>query len=195
MTGRYLIRPPRESWLDVRQFDAAWHRFVALCRSLDADGLGYDVQFNLACQQPHVLITASGTAKPRKRPAARLITLPPPMQPQRCRERALEAEWFLNGHDGHTAYWRRRQSRYRELSKMAQEHLRAEVDYWRELETISGQRQHFKPGLTDETAYLDDEPAGPACIACAEGHHEQPTQEHCVCPCHGAVPAMQKVAA
>ena len=95
MTGRYLIYSPRESWIDVRLFDAAWHKFVALCRSLDADGLGYDVQFNLACQQPHMLITASGRAKPRKRPTARLITLPPPIPPQRCRERAQEAEWFL----------------------------------------------------------------------------------------------------
>ena len=83
MTGRYFIHTPRESWLDVRQFDYAWHKFVALCRSLDADGLGYDVQFNLGCQRPHMLITASGTAKPRKRPAARLITLPPLMPPKR----------------------------------------------------------------------------------------------------------------
>ena len=35
----------------------------------------------------------------------------------------------------------------------------------------------------------------PICAACAEGHHEQPTQERCVCPCHGTIPAMQKVAA
>jgi hypothetical protein len=163
MTGRYLICTPRESWLDVRQFDAAWHRFVSLCRSLDADGLGYDVRFNLACQQPHMLITASGTAKPRKRPAAHLITLPPPVQPQRCRERALEAEWFLPENQArrnvNTGYWRRRPRRHDELAAMAEEQLRAEVEYWRELELISGQRQHFKPGLTDETAYQDDEVA------------------------------------
>lgn len=42
---------------------------------------------------------------------------------------------------------------------MAEEHLRAELEFWRELELLSGQRQHFKPGRTDETAYLDDEVA------------------------------------
>ena len=46
-----------------------------------------------------------------------------------------------------------------ELAEMAEEQLRAELEYWRELELISGQRQHFKPGLTDETAYQDDEVA------------------------------------
>ena len=42
---------------------------------------------------------------------------------------------------------------------MAEEHLRAELEYWRELELLSGQREHFKPGRTDETAYADDEVA------------------------------------
>jgi hypothetical protein len=42
---------------------------------------------------------------------------------------------------------------------MAEEHLRAELEFWHELELLSGQREHFKPGRTDETAYLDDEVA------------------------------------
>ena len=163
MTGRYLIYTPRESWLDARQFDTAWHKFVALCRSLDGDGLGYDVRFNLAGSKPHVLVTASGTAKPRKRPTARLITLPPPIPPQRCRERAQETEWFLPENrarrNANTSHWRRRQSRHDELAAMCEEQLRAELEYWRELELISGQRQHFKPGLTDESLYADDEVA------------------------------------
>jgi hypothetical protein len=58
-----------------------------------------------------------------------------------------------------TSYWRRRDARYQELSQMAEEHLRAELEYWREMELISGQRQHFKPGLTDETRWADDEVA------------------------------------
>ena len=33
------------------------------------------------------------------------------------------------------------------------------LEYWRELELLSGQREHFKPGRTDETAYADDEVA------------------------------------
>ena len=45
------------------------------------------------------------------------------------------------------------------LDAMAEDQLRAELEYWRELELISGQRQHFKPGRTDETAHLDDEVA------------------------------------
>ena len=40
-----------------------------------------------------------------------------------------------------------------------EEHLRAELDYWRELELLSGQREHFKPGRTDESANADDEVA------------------------------------
>ena len=39
------------------------------------------------------------------------------------------------------------------------------------------------------------QPVPPVCMACAEGHHEQPTQEYCSCPCHGRLPAMQKVVA
>jgi hypothetical protein len=40
---------------------------------------------------------------------------------------------------------------------MAEEQLRAELEYWRELELLNRQREHFKPGRTDETAYADDE--------------------------------------
>jgi hypothetical protein len=46
-----------------------------------------------------------------------------------------------------------------ELSQMADEFLRAERDFWRELELLSRQRDHFKPGRTDETAREDDEVA------------------------------------
>jgi hypothetical protein len=69
-------------------------------------------------------------------------------------------EWFLpenrERRNAATTYWSRRQGRYQELSLMAEEFLRAELEYWRELELLSGQRQHFKPGLTDETATTDD---------------------------------------
>jgi hypothetical protein len=161
MTGRYLIYTPRESWLDEKRFDANWHKFVGVCRSLDRDGLDYEVQFNLTSDNPHVLITASGIAKPRKQPAAHHSILPPPMPVQRCHDRAVEVEWFLPENAGrrnsNTPYWRRRQDRYQELSQMAEEQLRAELEYWRELELLSGQREHFKPGRTDETANADDE--------------------------------------
>ena len=85
------------------------------------------------------------------------------MPAQRCRERALEAESFLPENrerrkDG-TAYWGKHRARYQELSQLAEEFLRAEAEYWRELELLSGQRDHFKPGRTDETAYADDEVA------------------------------------
>jgi hypothetical protein len=42
---------------------------------------------------------------------------------------------------------------------MAEEFLRGEAEYWRDLELLSGQRQHFKPGLNDETRTSDDEVA------------------------------------
>ena len=145
MKGRYLIFTPAESIRDEKHFDAAWRRFAELCRSLHRDGLSYEVEFNLTHLKPHTLIVASGTAK------------------QRCRDRALEAEWFLPENrerrkDG-TAYWRKHQARYEELSKMAEDFIRADSEYWRELELLSGQREHFKPGRTDETAGADDEAA------------------------------------
>ncbi len=161
MIGRYLIYTPVESTRDEKRFDTSWHRFAELCRSLHRDGLAYEVQCNLTGTDPHVLITASGTAKPRKHSASRAFTLPPPLPAQRCRERAVEVEWFLPENSGrrnsNTPYWSRRQERYQELAGMAEEQLRAELEYWRELEALSGQREHFKPGRTDETAYADDE--------------------------------------
>jgi len=163
MTGRYLIYTPVDSARNERHFDKAWRRFANICRLLHRDGLGYDVQLNLAGDNPHVLITASGTAKPRKHSATRHVTLPPPVPVRRSRERALEVAWFLPENaarrNNQTAYWRARQTRYEELAGMAEEQLRAELEYWQELEVLSGQREHFKPGRTDETATADDEVA------------------------------------
>ncbi len=163
MTGRYLIYTPRESWLDTKRFDGNWHKFVTVCRSLDRDGLTYDVQFNLTSENPHVLITACGTAKPRKHSITRAFTLPPQIPAQRCHERVLEVEWFLpedrDRRNNDTAYWRKRYTRYQELAGMAEDQLRAELEYWRELELLSGQREHFKPGRTDAIEPTDDEVA------------------------------------
>ena len=163
MTGRYLIYTPVESIRDEERFDIAWRKFAEVCRSLHRDGLSYSVQLNLTNAKPHVLITASGTAKPRKQAGAHRLPLPLPVPVQRCRDRALESEWFLPENlerrkDG-TAYWAKHQSRYQELSKMAEEFIRADAEYWRELELLSGQRQHFKPGLMDETRTSDGEVA------------------------------------
>jgi hypothetical protein len=163
MTGRYLIYTPIESARDEKRFDAAWRRFAEICRSLHQDGLTYSVQLNLAGATPHVLITASGTARPRRHVAARSFAPPPPVPVQRCRDRALEVEWFLpenrTRRNNATAYWGRHQARYQELFQMAEENLRAELEYWRELELLSAQREHFKPGRTDQPADADDEVA------------------------------------
>jgi hypothetical protein len=163
MTGRYLIYTPVGSARDEKRFDAAWRRFAEVCRSLHRDGLSYSVQFNLTDARPNVIITAAGTVKPRKRPAPRHLTLLPPIPARRCRERALEASWFLpenrERRNTTTSYWGRHQARYQELSHMAEEYLRAEYEFWRELELLSGQREHFKPGRTHETASADDEVA------------------------------------
>ena len=162
MTGRYLINTPVESARDEKRFDATWRKFVAVCRSLHADGLSYTVELNLTGANPHVLITASGTATPRK---LRAVThrLPPPVPVQRCKDRALEASWFLpenaTRRNSATSYWGKHQERYRELSGMAEDLLRVEFEYWQELESLNRQREHFKPGRTDETAYQDDEVA------------------------------------
>jgi hypothetical protein len=167
MTGRYLIYTPLgatpRGCRNGQRSQKNWHTFVEVCRSLHRDGLSYQVQFNLAGETPHVLIVASGTAKLRAHSGPRPLPLPPPVPAQHCRDRALEVEWFLPENMGrrnnHTSHWGRRQARYRELSQMAEEHLRAELEYWRELELLSGQRDHFKPGRTDETLHADDEVA------------------------------------
>ena len=133
------------------------------CHNQHVGIIAREIQLHLAGDSPHVLVTASGTARPRKHSAARAWTLPPPIPAQRSRDRALEVEWFLPENLGRrnsvTSYWRTRHARYEELSAMAEEHLRAELDYWRELELLSHQREHFKPGRTDETAHADDEVA------------------------------------
>ena len=161
MTGRYLIYTPVESARDEKRFDKGWRKFATICRSLHRDGLTYDLQLSLTGTRPHVLITACGTAKARKHSAARHVILPPPIPLKRCHDRALEMAWFLpenlTRRNNGTSYWRARQERYQELAGMAEGHLRAELEYWRELELLSGQREHFKPGRTDETAYADDE--------------------------------------
>jgi hypothetical protein len=163
MTGRYLIYTPVESSANEKYFDTNWSKFVAVCRSLHRDGLNYDVVWNLADYRPHVVITAGGTAKRHKRRATRRLSVLPPVPVQRCRERALEASWFLPENSTrrktNTTYWGRHQARYRELSGMAEDRLRADLEYWQELETLSGQREHFMPGRTDETTNADDEVA------------------------------------
>ena len=100
MIGRYLIYTPAQSGPNEKRFDSSWRRFAEICRSLHRDGLTYSVQLNLTAANPHVLITASGQPKPRKHSVTHRSALPPPIPAQRCRERALEAEWFLPEKDG-----------------------------------------------------------------------------------------------
>ena len=159
MNGRYLIYTPVDSAPDERQFDRAWRRFADICRSLHRDGLDYNIRLNFGDAKPHAVITASGKAKPGKQTGTHRMPLPPPIPAQCCRE----VEWFLpenlERRKPAADYWRKHQARYQELSAMAEEFLRAELEYWRELELLSGQRAHFKPCRTDETANADDEVA------------------------------------
>ena len=147
MKGRYLLLIPRDSAAST--WRRTWHSFAELCRSVHLDGLVYSVTFRLADVKPHVLITAEGTSVPRKPPASHRTPKLPAIRTQ-CRNRALEVEWFLpenqNRPNDSTTYWRTHQSRYRELSRMAEDSLRVELEYWRELELLSGLREHFKPG-------------------------------------------------
>jgi hypothetical protein len=152
-------------WERERRTAQRWHLFADTCRSLAADGLEYAVTLALTGDSPHILITASGNARARRKPAgsARRMALPASVKPQQCAVRAQEAAWFLpenrERRNSGTTHWRARAGRYAELNTMAEDCLRAELEFWRELELLSGQREHFKPGRTDETAYLDDEVA------------------------------------
>jgi hypothetical protein len=163
MTGRYLIYVPADSTPNEKCFDASWRKFVSLCRSLDQDGLSYKVELNLADFRPHIVITATGKAKPRKQSAVRHFTLPPRILFQRCQDRAREVSWFLpenrKRRNENTTYWIRHQARHQELAGMGDEFLRADFEYWKELESLSRQREHFKPRRMDETAKADDEVA------------------------------------
>jgi len=171
MIGRYRIcMPPSldngipRVWEPEKRTAQRWHLFAQTCRSLAADGLDYSVSFALIGDNPHILITASGTCthKPKSfiGPKLKIVS---PLKPPECAVHAQEVEWFLPENrirrNSNTDYWRRRRNRHDELAEMAEEQLRAELEYWRELELISGQREHLKPGLTDETAFMDDEVA------------------------------------
>ena len=171
MTGRYKISmvplldngTPR-AWKPEKRTAQRWHLFAETCRSLAADGLDYSVTFALAGNDPHILITASGTVARKRKPHARAKHCTGQrVKPAQCAVHAQEAAWFLpenrERRNANTTHWRTRAGRYAALNAMAEEHLRAELEFWRELELLSGQREHFKPGRTDETAYLDDEVA------------------------------------
>ncbi len=171
MTGRYRISMlpllengmPR-TWEPEKRTARRWHLFAETCRSLATDGLDYAVTFAHSGNDPHILITASGKATRKRKPLA----LPkrgmvPRVKSEQCAIQRQEVEWFLPENrarrHANTGHWRTRRNRHDELAAMAEDQLRAELEYWRELELISGQREHFKPGLTDETLYVDDEVA------------------------------------
>lgn len=169
MTGYYLILMyPPDNLRGVSRSDAAWHRIVAICRSLHSEGLYYNVALNLApsvwgeVNRPHVLITAAGKGKAKRQSKSKLH-LPQPVTAEYARNRGLEVEWFLpenrQKRNNGTTYWRSHNARYLELGAMAEEFLQAERDYWCELELLSGQRSHYKPGLSDDTRTDDDEVA------------------------------------
>jgi hypothetical protein len=171
MTGRYRITmgplldngTPRV-WEPEKRTAQRWHLFAETCRSLAADGLDYSVTFALTGEAPHILITASGTARGKRKPLARAKHYTgQPVKSAQCAVHAQEAAWFLpenrERRNANTTHWRMRAGRYAALNDMAEENLRAELEYWGELESLSGQREHFKLGRTDETANLDDEVA------------------------------------
>jgi hypothetical protein len=164
MTGRYKITLNSwRMWEPEKRTARRWSLFINTCRLLARDCLDYRVTLALDGDDPHILITASGTVTRTRRQTSPRHGMVPPVKCEQCAARALEAEWFLpenaTKRNSNTTHWRRRAGRYAELDTMAEEHLRAEVAFWRELELLSGQRQHFKPGLTDETTWADDEVA------------------------------------
>jgi hypothetical protein len=139
-----------------RDLQRAWHVFVATCESLNRDGLDYDVQFNLACAHPYIVIKASGVSNRVYKPAT-TRTCTTPLTHEQCKKRLDAVERFTTGR---MRAYGRESSKYNELSNIAEwgpDFIEAELDFWREMEALSGQRQHNKPGMTDETIYADDE--------------------------------------
>jgi len=164
MTGRYkIVLNSWRTWEPEKRTAKRWSLFVNTCRLLANDGLNYEVTFSLEGDNPHILILAFGQVRRRRSRSQGARRLVPPVKSQDCAVHAQEAEWFLPENaakrNSGATHWQRRGARHAELSAMAEEQLRAELDYWRELELLSGQRQHFKPGLTDETVWADDEVA------------------------------------
>jgi hypothetical protein len=164
VTGRYKIYLNSERvWEPEKRTAKRWSLFVNTCRLLANDGLNYTVTFALNGDQPYILILSAGSVKRRCTQSISRRWIVPTVKAQDCAVRAQEAMWFLPEHrqtrNADTQHWRRRGGRYAELEAMAEEQLRAEVDFWREMELLSGQRQRFKPGLTDETAWADDQVA------------------------------------
>lgn len=165
MTGRYRITFARvgRDRAGERLTSKRWSIFVHTCESLAADGLDYAVAFALTGDDPHILITASGRVWRKHSLTVVRHGMVHPVKSQECALRAQEAEWFLpenaTKRNSNRTHWQRRGARYAELNSMAEEQLRAEVEFWRELELLSGQRQRFKPGLTDDTAWADDQVA------------------------------------
>ena len=108
MTGRYRVYLPLDSadGCGFRRdrnprFDDCWHRFVALCASLDRDGLSYEVQFNLApsaeqCSEavpgPFALVIAQGTPKPRVQRRTRVAIIPPALSMEQVQKRLIAAK-------------------------------------------------------------------------------------------------------
>ena len=147
-----------------RIFRRRWSNFVHTCESLAADGLTYFVSFVLSGDDPHIVTTAAGKVRRKRRqPMGPRIGMVQTVKVVNCATHALEAAWFLpenaTKRNANTTHWKRRTERYSELNTMAEEQLRAEVQYWRELELLSGRREHFKPGLRHENRYQDDEVA------------------------------------
>ena len=164
MTGRYKITLNSwRTWEAEKKTARRWSLFINTCRLLARDGLDYQVKLTLDGDDPHILINASGSVTRKSRQVNLSRGMVQPLKPQECAVRVQEAEWFLpestRKRNSNTTHWRRRSARYAELKAMAEDRLRAEVEFWREMELLSGQRQHFKPGLTDATAWADDEVA------------------------------------
>jgi hypothetical protein len=143
------------------QLRRRWSKVVAVCESLAAQGLNYTVHYALNVPEPHVLIFADGTPKAAavRRPVRSMVQ---PVKAAVAKAHKLEAAWFLpewqdkKKSDG-AAYWRRHAARRSELERMAQDEIRAEFEFWQELESLSETREHFKPGLAVDAVKQDDE--------------------------------------
>jgi hypothetical protein len=131
MTGRYRVYLPLDSTMQrgfrkdrASRFDDCWSRFVALCVSLDREGLNYDVQFNFApsaeqCSDavpgPYALVTAEGTPKPRVQRRAKVTILPPMPAVEQVQKRLITARQAVVPSPG--PCWNHGQEEWRQVRK------------------------------------------------------------------------------
>lgn len=101
MTGRYLVKLPADSKPAYYpygkhpdrnpDYDGAWSRYVNLCRSLNRDGLAYQVRIDTHGDLLMAEIRAHGKPKPKPTTNHRRAPDPEPLSMERCQRELVKA--------------------------------------------------------------------------------------------------------